>query len=281
MESNQSTPALRKISVVISLVLLSACAAKVWAMVWLTIPVTRLEGLFNVLIIQLELVLALWLLSRIRIHLSVFATALFFLFAVAANLNAIWLGKSSCGCFGNIEVPPVFTLGLNIVFLLASAHALRSSHWTGFRSLLTVGKIGWTIPLCLSLCIVAILGQLGRLYFAPQLISSPDKIDLGLIELGSQKEVSIPLKNISDKDLSIWGGKTNCTCASIVGGLPTVVAKGAETSVRIVVKPSNQRDINVSALFYIDSGFSDISTIITAKVHESPNSQQVLPAPVA
>jgi len=99
--SNQSTPAQRKISVVIALVLLSACAAKAWAMVWLTIPVTRLESFFNVLIIQLELVLALWLLSRIRMPLSLLASAIFFLFAVASNLYAIWRGKSSCGCFGN------------------------------------------------------------------------------------------------------------------------------------------------------------------------------------
>ncbi|XZE19238.1 MauE/DoxX family redox-associated membrane protein [Pirellulaceae bacterium SH449] len=240
MASNQSTPAQRKISVVIALVLLSACAAKAWAMVWLTIPVTRLEIFFNVLIIQLELVLALWLLSRIRMPLSLLASAIFFLFAVASNLYAIWRGKSSCGCFGNIEVSPVFTLGLNIVILLASAYALRATHWTGLRSLLSVGKIGWTIPLCLSLCLVAILGQLGRLHFAPQLILSPEKIDLGLIELGSQKEVSIPLKNISDRDLNIWGGKTNCTCATIVGGLPALVAKGSQTIVRIVVRPTPQ-----------------------------------------
>ena len=82
-------------------------------------------------------------------------------------------------------------------------------------------------------------------------------------------EVTIPLKNIAAKQINIWGGRTNCSCAS-VEGLPAVVPKDSEKEVRIVVTPSNLKEINVRALFYVESVISDYSVSIIEKVTE-PN----------
>lgn len=262
----------RIVSITIATILLSAFAAKAWAMVSGVIPVTRLESLRNVLLVQAELSLGLWLLSGYRLHLSLATSMLFFLGAASSNLHAIWVKKTSCGCFGTLEIPPHVTLALNIAVLVATAFALRKLQDANSKSLFRVGSIGWTIPVCLSLCAVAVFFQLGRIHFSSKLLSMPETVDFGEIELGTQKEITIPLKNIASREINIWGGKTNCSCAAIEG-LPAVVQKDSETQIRVIVTPSNLRDINVQALFYVDSSGTDNLMTLKAKVRQSNKSQ--------
>jgi hypothetical protein len=269
---NQSTNSQRFTGVAIALILMGACAAKTWAMISESSPVTRWDSLFNVLLVQAELLLALWLISGSHSDLCFATSALFFVGAIAANLRSIWLRKSSCGCFGNIEIPPEATLVLNIAILSAIALAIRSLTVANMTTMLRIGRIGRTVPLCIGILIVVAFVQMGRIHFTPKLLSMPDKIDLGVIELGTYKEIFIPLKNIAGKEINIWGGKTTCSCATITG-LPTSVPKDSETEVRIVVKPNNLRDINVQAMFYANSGFSDRFVTLTATVRDSNESK--------
>jgi hypothetical protein len=265
---NQLTTLQRITIAVVALTLLVACAAKVFAMVSSGSLATRTENLFNVLLIQIELTLALWLLSGYRQPLSFATSAVFFLCAIASNVRAIWLNKTSCGCFGNIEIPPEMTVCLNIGFLVAIASSLRCSKLANFTSALKFGRDGWIIPLGVFALLGAAIIQFGRIHYAPKQLAMPDSIDLGVIELGEQKEISIPLKNVTGKEINIWGGKTNCSCASI-DGLPAVLPGGAEKEIRILVRPSNLRDINVRTILYVDSGISDSFIEIEAKVHDS------------
>lgn len=65
-------------------------------------------------LIQAELLLGLWLLlgahTRIR---SICATACFSLFAIVATYEALH-ALPSCGCFGNVKVPPAITAGFDL-----------------------------------------------------------------------------------------------------------------------------------------------------------------------
>jgi hypothetical protein len=261
---NQLTNSQRNVSFVVAIILLSACAAKSWAMVSGNMPVTQLESLLNVILVQAELSLALWLISGNRRDLALATSALFFIGATVVNLSSIWLGKSSCGCFGSIAIPPKVTLILNICILVAIAASLRAAN---LKSALRFGRIGLTVPLCISFLVIAALVQMSRIQLGKKLLSMPDKIDFGVIEIGSLTEITIPLKNIAGKEISIWGGKTTCTCATIEG-LPAFVPRNLEAEVRIAVKPQNLRDINVRAFFYTNAGFTDEFVTLTARVRE-------------
>jgi hypothetical protein len=269
---NQLTTLQRITIAVVALTLLLACGAKIFAIISSGSLSTRTENLFNGLLIQIELALALWLLSGYRHHLSLATGAMFFLGAIASNVRSIWLNKTSCGCFGNIEIPPEMTLCLNISLVVAIASSLRYSKITNFTSALKIGRDGWIFSLSVFTLLGAAMIQLGKIHYAPKQLAMPDSIDLGVIELGEQKEISIPIKNVTGKEICIWGGKTTCSCASI-DGLPFVLPSGFEKEIRILVRPNNLRDINVRTIFYVDSGISDSFIEIGAKVHGSNESK--------
>lgn len=72
----------------------------------------------NVLAIVVEYAASVWLITQIGVKYSrVFAILMFFVFLLFA-LRSLFRGESSCGCFGNVTVHPVFTVLIDIFALI-------------------------------------------------------------------------------------------------------------------------------------------------------------------
>jgi hypothetical protein len=57
-------------------------------------------------LLEMETVLALWLLSGWRRSWAWLATSVVFILFTLASLYMAWHGRSSCGCFGEVPVSP-------------------------------------------------------------------------------------------------------------------------------------------------------------------------------
>lgn len=74
---------------------------------------------FQIAVVEFEIFLAIWLLWG-KQPLGAWATALG-VFAVFAGVSAYqgWIGRASCGCFGQLSVNPWYAFGIDLAVLLA------------------------------------------------------------------------------------------------------------------------------------------------------------------
>ena len=74
---------------------------------------------FQIAVVEFEIFLAVWLLWG-RLPLGSWATALG-VFTVFAGVSAYqgWIGRASCGCFGQLSVSPWYAFGIDVAVLLA------------------------------------------------------------------------------------------------------------------------------------------------------------------
>jgi hypothetical protein len=152
------------------LVLLTAAGLKAYQLA--TTPVLG-EGLlharwFNVLIVEFELLFALWLCFGQLPKLTRLASiTLFSIFAAVSFYKAV-SGESSCGCFGNVSINPWYTmtldLGIVLVLVLCRPEEQRAF---SFRKIIIAGSVwlGIALPLLLFLQPdeVADFGDLGTI----------------------------------------------------------------------------------------------------------------------
>ena len=118
-----SAIAARAVGILSALLLLTAAALK-----WLELPIVHRtgQGLFHApwfvfAQITLESALALWLLSGLLpLWSRRAAIAAFSLFTLVTAYKAL-TGADSCGCFGQLQVNPGFTLALDLTIVLALA----------------------------------------------------------------------------------------------------------------------------------------------------------------
>lgn len=113
--------AARIVRILIGLILLAAAVLKIAQMA--TEPTSDCIGLrcrmVPVAEACLEMMLGLWLLGGLLPALSHMAAAVTFLMFLGIAIHQGVTGKASCGCFGNVSVPPWYTAGLDAGCLLA------------------------------------------------------------------------------------------------------------------------------------------------------------------
>ena len=74
---------------------------------------------FFTILIECELLLGIWLLSRIyERQARIVAIGFFSVFSIAATVNGLQ-GESSCGCFGRVSISPWWTLALDLLAVIA------------------------------------------------------------------------------------------------------------------------------------------------------------------
>jgi hypothetical protein len=113
---------------VVGAVLLLASIAKLWSM-WRGVPSIGggAPGLLDVLAVQTESGVAIWLwLGVSRRHLW-FATLLLHAIFAAVSLAKILNGNESCGCFGSFAVSPSLVLSYDVAII--ACLALLRRHW--------------------------------------------------------------------------------------------------------------------------------------------------------
>lgn len=255
-----------------ALLLFAAACLKAWPLITGQALETQATSLGKLILIQGEILLALWLVSEVASAWAFRTAIVFFAGAACVNLRSIWLGEVSCGCFGKVEVPPWVSFWINGVAITALV-LIRPRFLGGMvaNAVASVKSVGWVAPVCVLILVGGATGTFMWNSFRPVVIEVSREIDLGVLEAGTKKEVAISLRNISDKPVTIVGAKTSCTC-SLVKGLPIVISAGESADVVLSVVPPARSQFEGKIVCYSNSKHAaSIRCRYFARVHVANN----------
>ena len=230
--------------ILVAIVLLIACAAKlysivsnpVWADGW------ELPSWGVVIIVQVEALLAIWLLSGKLQNLGWFcAVFLFLTFFVFSLVNFVQNGNS-CNCFGPTAISPLVSLSINIailcvLFVRRPGHAILAAKLeiTTFFKQLTPSRVGSAVGLVASFFLVTWAfgtdGGRSQLFGlgGGQILIVNGGVNCGSIHPGKWTEVEITVKNNSVHPVEIVGGGTSCGCVTLESIPMSIPAADSQT----------------------------------------------------
>jgi methylamine utilization protein MauE/uncharacterized protein DUF1573 len=205
---------------------------------------------FQVLVIELETLLGLWLISGSNRRLAwLVAVAVFMIFAFV-SLYQTWIGQASCGCFGKLPVSPWFALGVDTLALIALALAwpspviLRKSRNTrnGLRGVgepgLTWAFIGGAVfglfVLGSSLMFGSVESAVAHLR-GERVSIRPTVLDAGSGPIGDVRTIEIEVVNRTERAVRLIGGTSDCSCI-VTQDLPITLAPGATVPVPFTLR---------------------------------------------
>lgn len=229
----------------LGLLLLIAGALKLYGLVDSTPPV----GLFSsprwqVLIIEVEILLAFWLFSDVSPKAAWFAASCFFALMAAVSLYLALAGSSSCGCLGPLRIHPSYTLVADILalaslwkwrpslvsFETASGRSGRFHRFLSCASALVVITGIYLMALPADSALAAALAR-----FREELVVVEPRVsDLGEGRYGDQREFEIQVRNYSDRPVRILGGTADCLCVA-TRDLPAIVPEGGTRKISVTV----------------------------------------------
>ena len=257
----------RIISLLIGSLLLAAAVLKLQGLA--VDPVARV-GLFSaswfqVLVIEMEVGLGLWLLwgkHRVGAWLATLAT--FTTFA-GFSFYSGWIGQASCGCFGKLALSPWWAFAVDAVVVVGLL-VVRPPFYSPPRER---GFFQAARPMAaLVLAYAAILGAMtaGASYGygsmdaalaqlrGEQITLKPDGVDVGIGPVGDEKEATMEIRNWTDRSMRIIGGTSDCSCVT-TRNLPLELAPGATRSISVGVRlPDEPGIFTRSAFLWIDDG---------------------------
>jgi hypothetical protein len=219
---------------------------------WLSGPAAQL------LLLQLELLLAIWLLSAWFIVGSCSAAISIFLCFALTNLYQGLSGQRSCACFGSVHVHPWYVLLIDLAALTMLILALhrhckqaRLSQSEGLRlqTSRAVAKaagvgVGVVGILGVLTCVgVAAFGSPGGAlaHLRNARVSvSPRVLDVGLGEPSESRAASIELQNWTDQPVTFLGGTDDCAFC-LTKELPVTVPAGERMHPWTVAEPNAGR----------------------------------------
>lgn len=221
-------------------------------------------------IVEWEIILGAWLMSGThRLLASIVAMATFVIFAAASFWQG-WIGQSSCGCFGAIQVNPWLSFSIDIVALLllmVSARRERREptntlHPPKVLRVVGVGACGvFAILGVLTAIATVIFGspQAGLAYLRGERLSvQPRFVDVGEGGLGETREVAVLLHNWTDRPIRILGGTSDCSCV-VTKDLPINVEPGETRFLTVsVVLNGAPGDFSRLALLFTDDEASHV-----------------------
>jgi hypothetical protein len=190
--------------------------------------------------IQYEIVLGFWLMSGVnRPAAWVVGVATFAVFSLLTFWSG-WVGRASCGCFGDIHVSPWYAFALDIAALAAlvgvarPARAERAVALSGSAAF--AGGVGfvaaaWTAVALgfgsTNLALAALRGEPAA--------ATASTLDFGSVAAGDSVTQSATIYNTSADQLWIVGGTADCSCTTL-NDLPVMVPPGESRAVSIRVR---------------------------------------------
>lgn len=179
---------------------------------------------FQMALILWEVLLGLWLISRVeRVGAWAVAGLTFASFAVVSGYFGS-IGQATCGCFGTIDASPWAAFGIDLVVLALLATARPSfdpgtlQARQGFHRWTRRGiGVGATVVAFFVLLAVIASAQFGSVEVALAQLKGDDLIvpayvDFGEIEQGQEEKRMIEVTNSSDRRIRIVGGTSDCSC---------------------------------------------------------------------
>jgi hypothetical protein len=199
-------------------------------------------------LLEVEMLLALWLLSGWWRRGAWLATSIAFAVFALASVYMAWHGRSSCGCFGEVPVNPWITFGIDVTVLAClflfrprSEEQAGKERWFSLRSLRSVGYMtsGTLIFLgigflFLSFTHVSPAQALARLR-GDLITVEPTTVDGGTAPRGTMKTVVLHLRNNTEQPIRITGGTTDCSCVT-TEDLPLTIHPGEMVALHLKFK---------------------------------------------
>lgn len=221
------------------------------------------------LIPVLELLVAAWLISGVyRWGAWAVAESLLFVFGVHGLLLTL-SRQSSCGCFGNVTVPPVIVVIFDVV-MFAMLLRCRPS-WTGWHANTPLIRTVTVATVVLIGFMIAAKSWYGSIHVAVEaalgktLAVSSANLDLGRVDPGSQTEHTLTLVNLSEESVHVLAFESSCHCAEVVG-LPLQIEPGTSANVSVTVTVSNNPgDFQRVGRFRTSAGSLDFKIVAFVK----------------
>jgi len=180
----------------------------------------------------------------------------FSLFAGASGYQ-VWIGHSSCGCFGQFSLHPIWVVLLDTCLLLllywfgpkaqatTDASAANRVPEKLIPSLMARGLIPFVTALGLGvgMVLMAMTPSLTNLispnvsptWTGQYLITKPVIAIVGIGKPGEWVDFSLLVNNRSNEPIRLIGATNDCQCTA-GQDLPVTIASGAETEIRVRVK---------------------------------------------
>jgi hypothetical protein len=207
---------------------------------------TELLGIpafLQIIALEVEFVLALWLLSGIQMARAIAAAAIFFAIVSLVAAKQVFERQASCGCFGALDVNPAYTLMLDLVLFAVLVIAwFRTRHDTAKDA--AYSEIIRTIAVSTSMLLVVLTlpGLVGAVDYTSVLRTlrgeylsiCPRVVDLGSIAPGEKLVSLVEVWNHGDTTIRIVGGTASCGCM-VHEDLPKHVPPHSQVTLRIQV----------------------------------------------
>ena len=196
-----------------------------------------------------EAVLGAWLMAGVLPQPARALGALCFCVFCVVSIRQAVIGRSSCGCFGQVHVTPWLTAAFDLaaVVMLCALRPPPVARWSrsfacGIGGVLVVLTAVFTWRLMSPDADLAVLA------------ASPKIIDLGAIGRGQKVEVEISLSNRSRSEIQYASVETSCPCLSI-SPAKGAVAPGSSIQVAVLFDLAKEPDF-VGGLSMTAKGYS-------------------------
>ncbi len=232
---------------------------------------------FQVAVVEFELLLAAWLFWGVLPVAAWVSTLVVFSGFTAVSGWQGWIGRASCGCFGQVTVSPWWAFLLDVTVLAGlllgrpgggrrKGLSLRPSLLPavcGFLAVLTAslglfGLFSWRYG-SLDGAFAAIRGERISLY--------PRTADLGTGAPGEDCKATIEVVNRTDQTIRLIGGTTDCSCV-VTGSLPLTIPPQDSRQIIVDVRLPKQAGLftRKAGLVVDDGGLASVGFRITGRV---------------
>ncbi len=194
----------------------------------------------QVAIIETEALLGLWLMTGLYVRAARWIALSFFGVLASVSLYLAFLGESSCGCFGRVQVNPWFSFAIDVSAILAlwrwrAQSGSYASSRTALQALLR-GVLGTSAMVLLIFATFWIMYDdpwtaLARLR-GEVITVEPAVSDVGAGVAGEERWFTVRLANRTNHDVSCIGGTASCGCAA-TRDLPLTLSPGESRPVQI------------------------------------------------
>ena len=222
----------RIVRITLGLLLLAAASFKAYVL-W-TDPAPSLSAFafissprWQLALIEAEVVLAIWLVSGLYPRIAWLAALLTFTLFAAASLYLGIAGRPSCGCFGKLEVNPWYTFGVDTLAVAALCYWRPRGNLLPVRlSGLERGSLRPTAYLAGGILLLAAGGLAifslldwfssdALAYLRGESLTvEPSVVDVGEGIRGATLDISVSVRNHSDRPIWLLGGRIGCACIS-------------------------------------------------------------------
>ena len=203
-------------------------------------PLFEIAPQLELFLIQFELLLGLWLVSGLWMKLAWGVTLVLFSGFTGVSLSMVIEGRSSCGCFGAVEVSPIWMLLFDIVaialLLLCSRKILNRSRVVLNGALAGAGLTASLLMMFNATNLTSwTVQQLSPKLTGQYLVTVPAVIDLGKGPADEWRTLELTVFNRSSEPITLVGAEHNCKCRA-EQDLPVTIPAQEKATIRVSVR---------------------------------------------